>query len=91
MSVVERKAVIKSSDMPEEMQQDAILFANHISIQSNVDKAIAGHIKKEFDKKYGPTWHCIVGDNFGSYVTHEFQHFIYFILDEHCILLWRSA
>jgi hypothetical protein len=26
---------------------------------------------QEFDKKYNPTWHCIVGRNFGSYVTHE--------------------
>ena len=28
--------------------------------------------------RYNPTWHCIVGRNFGSYVTHEtrwFQHF----------------
>lgn len=31
----------------------------------------------EFDKKYHPTWHCIVGRNFGSYVTHETKHFIY--------------
>ena len=37
----------------------------------NIEKDIAGYIKKEFDKKYNPTWHCIVGRNFGSYVTHE--------------------
>jgi hypothetical protein len=23
------------------------------------------------DKKHGPTWHVVVGRNFGSYVTHE--------------------
>lgn len=39
-------------------------------------------IKKEFDKKYGPTWHCIVGRNFGSYVTHETKHFLYFYLGQ---------
>jgi len=27
-------------------------------------------MKKEFDKKFGTTWHCVVGRNFGSYVTH---------------------
>ena len=27
-------------------------------------------IKKEFDVKFGATWHCIVGRNFGSFVTH---------------------
>jgi hypothetical protein len=37
----------------------------------NIEKDIAAYIKKEFDKKYNPTWHCIVGRNFGSYVTHE--------------------
>ena len=31
-------------------------------------------MKKEFDKKYGPTWHAIVGRSFGSYVTHETKH-----------------
>ena len=44
----------------------------------NIEKDIAAFIKKEFDKKYNPTWHCIVGRNFGSYVTHETKHFIYF-------------
>ena len=26
--------------------------------------------------------HCIVGRNFGSYVTHETKHFIYFYLGQ---------
>jgi len=49
---------------------------------------IAAFIKKEFDKKYNPTWHCIVGRNFGSYVTHETRHFIYFYLGQVAILLF---
>ncbi len=32
----------------------------------NIEKDIAAFIKKEFDKKYNPTWHCIVGRNFGG-------------------------
>ncbi|KAI9779072.1 MAG: Dynein light chain [Geoglossum umbratile] len=31
---------------------------------------IAQYIKKEFDSRKGATWHCIVGRNFGSFVTH---------------------
>lgn len=31
-----------------------------------VEKDIAEYIKKEFDKNHGPTWHCIVGRNFGN-------------------------
>ena len=101
-------------------------------------------IKKEFDKKYGPTWHVIVGrcvvaaarnrarccgpppprahrfawrcwllppprartratrvffflappaacSNFGSYVTHETKHFIYFYLGQVAILCFKSG
>ena len=35
----------------------------------NIEKDIAAFIKKEFDKKYNPTWHCIVGRNFGARPT----------------------
>ena len=52
---------------------------------------IAAYIKKEFDKKYNPTWHAIVGRNFGSYVTHETKHFIYFYLGQVAILLFKSG
>lgn len=37
----------------------------------NIEKDIAAYIKKEFDKKYGPTWHCIVGRNFGAAARRE--------------------
>lgn len=59
--------------------------------QYNIEKDIAAFIKKEFDKKYSPTWHCIVGRNFGSYVTHETRHFIYFYLGQVAILLFKSG
>uniref|UniRef100_A0A2K5NXH6 Dynein light chain n=1 Tax=Cercocebus atys TaxID=9531 RepID=A0A2K5NXH6_CERAT len=52
---------------------------------------IAAHIKKEFDKKYNPTWHCMVGRNYGSYLTHETKHFIYFYLGQVAILLFKSG
>jgi dynein light chain LC8-type len=52
------------------MQQDAIDCANVALEKFNIEKDIAAYIKKEFDKKYNPTWHCVVGRNFGSYVTH---------------------
>ena len=57
----------------------------------NIEKDIAAYIKKEFDKKYNPTWHCIVGRNFGSYVTHETKNFIYFYLGQVAILLFKSG
>ena len=62
----DRKAVIKNADMSEEMQQDAVDCATQALEKYNIEKDIAAYIKKEFDKKYNPTWHCIVGRNFGK-------------------------
>ncbi|XP_078679950.1 dynein light chain 2, cytoplasmic isoform X2 [Branchiostoma floridae x Branchiostoma belcheri] len=87
----DRKAVIKNADMSEEMQQDAVDCATQALEKYNIEKDIAAFIKKEFDKKYNPTWHCIVGRNFGSYVTHETKHFIYFYLGQVAVLLFKSG
>ena len=87
----DRKAVIKNADMAEDMQQDAVDCATQALEKYNIEKDIAAYIKKEFDKKYNPTWHCIVGRNFGSYVTHETKHFVYFYLGQVAILLFKSG
>ena len=68
-----------------------VLFKFQALEKYNIEKDIAAYIKKEFDKKYNPTWHCIVGRNFGSYVTHETRHFIYFYLGQVAILLFKSG
>jgi dynein light chain LC8-type len=86
-----RKCVIKSVDMPEDRQQFAVETATKAIENYQVEKDVAAAIKKEFDAKYGPTWHCIVGRNFGSYVTHETGCFIYFYLDQIAVLLFKSG
>ncbi|KAM3184035.1 Dynein light chain 2, cytoplasmic [Hymenolepis weldensis] len=85
------KAVVKNADMTEEMQQRAVDCAREAMDKFNIEKDIAAHIKKEFDRYYNPTWHCIVGRNFGSYVTHETKHFIYFYMGQVAVLLFKSG
>ncbi|PON62021.1 Dynein light chain [Parasponia andersonii] len=60
-----KRVVIKSADMFGDMQKEAIEIAIAAFEKNSVEKDVAEHIKKEFDKKHGPTWHCIVGRNFG--------------------------
>ncbi|KAI4957873.1 hypothetical protein J4E86_005013 [Alternaria arbusti] len=94
-------AQIKSADMSDEMQQEAIEVAQTAMEQFTIEKDIAQYIKKEgcwkralifaqFDSRKGATWHCIVGRNFGSFVTHETKHFIYFYLGHCAILLFKT-
>jgi len=86
-----KKVVIKSADMSEEMQQDAVELAQQALDKYTVEKDMAAFLKKEFDRKYQPSWHCVVGKNFGSYVTHETKHFIYFYVGTLAILLFRAG
>ncbi|VDD78436.1 unnamed protein product [Mesocestoides corti] len=85
------KAIVKNADMSEEMQQAAADRAKEAMEQFSIEKDIAAYIKKAFDKDYSPTWHCIVGRNFGSYVTHESKNFIYFYMGQVAILLFKSG
>lgn len=43
----------------------------------NTEKDIATYIKDEIRLKFHGTWHCVVGRNFGSFVTFEKNHYIY--------------
>ncbi len=89
--MADRKIVVKNADMNEEMQKNAMDVANQALDRHNIERDIAAYVKKEFDKKYNPTWHCVVGRSFGSYVTHESKHFIYFYVGQLAILLFKSG
>ncbi|KAL9268598.1 Dynein light chain 2, cytoplasmic-like protein [Drosera capensis] len=86
-----KRIIIKSADMSEDMQKEAVDIAVAAFEKHSVEKDVAETIKKEFDEKHGPTWHCIVGRNFGSYVTHETNHFVYFYMDHKAVLLFKSG
>ena len=86
-----KKIVVKSVDMSEEMQADATELAQQAVDKYTVEKDMAAFLKKEFDAKYDKTWHCVVGKNFGSYVTHETKHFIYFYVGNLAVLLFRAG
>ena len=73
------------------MQQYAVDVATQGLYRYDIEKDIAAYIKKDFDKRYSPYWHCIVGRNFGSNVSHEEKHFIYFYLGQVAVLLFKSG
>lgn len=51
---------------------------------------IARDMKINLDKKYGPCWQVVVGDNFGSFVTHESKTFLFFEIDGNSILVYKT-
>ncbi|ODQ65086.1 hypothetical protein NADFUDRAFT_46852 [Nadsonia fulvescens var. elongata DSM 6958] len=89
--IMERKATIKSVDMSEELQTIVVNLTLQALEKFTIEKDIAAHIKKELDQRCGVTWHCIVGRSFGSYVTHETKHFIYFYVGQIAILIFKTS
>ena len=45
----------------EDMQQRVIEITTSALVKYNVEKDVAMFLKKEFDRLYGTTWHCVVG------------------------------
>jgi dynein light chain LC8-type len=83
-------AVVKFADMSEKMQQHAVDCASYAFKEKRILDDIAQILKTEFDTMYNPTWNCIVGRGFGSYVTHQSKNFIFFYWGEVGVLLWKT-
>ena len=61
------------------------------SSPSRSREQIAAYIKRDFDKRYGPTWHVVVGKSFGSFCTHETNHFLYWYMGNIAIVSSSST
>ena len=52
------------------MKDDAIKEARLAAEQKESEKDVSQAIKKFFDSKYSPCWHCVVGKSFNAYVSY---------------------
>lgn len=62
------KATIHCSEMTPEMESWAVDCAAIALVNRASIKQAAAYIKKEFDKRFGPSWQCVVGSSFGRWV-----------------------
>ncbi|EUB56597.1 Dynein light chain LC6, flagellar outer arm [Echinococcus granulosus] len=86
-----QKAVVKTTDMPDDMQQFVVEVA-FAAIKTGADnQGIASYVRDAVRHEYPGNWHCIVGTNFGSEVIHGKRGLIFFKLDKHGILLFRTV
>ncbi|XP_052140727.1 uncharacterized protein LOC127760498 [Oryza glaberrima] len=83
---------VMAADMSPFMQLHAFRCAkrSHDSLDKFSSRQLAHDVKKEFDKVYGPTWHCIVGTSYGSFVTHARGCFLYFSMDKIIVMLFKT-
>ncbi|XP_015917086.2 uncharacterized protein [Parasteatoda tepidariorum] len=82
---------VQASDMALDMQRAAVHAASQAIRIYSTEKHIAESIKQDFDQLYHPTWHCIVGRNWGSCVTHSKQCYVRMSYKDMTIMLYRST
>lgn len=94
---MKEKVSVYAEDMTDDMMNKAIAVASAaFKNTSNREyggpyKDTASYIRQQFEKLYGPSWNCVVGRHFGSYVTHEIKTYIYFSVKAHVsVLLWKT-
>merc|ERR1712010_388964 len=83
---------VKQQDMNKEML-DFVMATAQIAIEkiTSQEKEAADEIKQAMDKKYMPSWQCIVGRGFKASLTHETKHFAYFYIGALAVLIFRTA
>ena len=53
---------------------------------------ISKTIKANFEKKFGPTWHCIVGSEFRAFTSFESKTYLYIpigVVGKQAVLLYK--
>ncbi|TGZ57125.1 hypothetical protein CRM22_010013 [Opisthorchis felineus] len=89
--MTEIKVDVRISEMDKDMVKSVVDVTAEALQRFTVDRDIASHIKHEFDWKYGVLWHCVVGKDYGSYVSYSGENMIYFYAGHRAILLFRTS
>ena len=71
-------AKIIDHDMEDWLLQECVDCAIYALHNFKNEQDVAEFMKKEFDLKYEPSWHVIVGQSFGAYIGHEVLKCAYF-------------
>ncbi|KAI0215983.1 Dynein light chain 4, axonemal [Lamellibrachia satsuma] len=91
--VVHTYPLVRHSDMPDEMKTEAMeLCVTACEKFSSNNETAAKMIKDTMDKKFGASWHVVVGEGFGFEMTHEIKNMMYmFFGGTTGILLWKCS
>ena len=84
--------VIKTTDMPKELQKEVIERSMYAMEFFNTEIQMAQYLRKYFEGRVrNSVWHCVIGRKFASFVTHEASHYIYFYIGQTAFLLFKSG
>ncbi|XP_064594940.1 dynein axonemal light chain 4-like [Liolophura sinensis] len=85
--------LIRHSDMNDEMKTETMeLCVTACEKFASNNEAAAKMIKDTMDKKFGASWHAVVGEGFGFEITHEVKNLLYmFFGGTSAIIVWKCS
>lgn len=81
--------IIEADMEPWQLQEcvDCAVYALH---HFKDEEEVSEFMKKEFDLKYEPCWHVVVGQSFGAYLGHDIRKCAYFSIGCLFFIIFKS-
>lgn len=78
--------------LPHIINSNVLLHTNSFLCCDFVFQSAAKMIKDTMDKKFGASWHAVVGESYGFEVTHELKNLLYMFFGGNiAIILWKCS
>ncbi|RLW00125.1 hypothetical protein DV515_00009081 [Chloebia gouldiae] len=93
LAVPQHFAELQHSDMPEEMRIETMeLCVTACEKHATNNESAAKMIKETMDKKFGSSWHVVIGEGFGFEITHEVKNLLYmFFGGSLAVCVWKCS
>ncbi|XP_075260880.1 dynein axonemal light chain 4-like [Convolutriloba macropyga] len=70
--------MVRNTDMPNGMCKETVeLFAEAFILHSPCNESVSRVVKEALDKRFGSSWHVVIGEDFGLEISHEMSHMLY--------------
>ena len=84
-------ATESKSDIADTVRQDICLVFRKAISQYQSENDVAQAIVETIRKKYGGTWHCIVGKSYGSAIAYDEKKHFCELLGQFLVQMWRCG
>ena len=85
--------MVRYTDMEEEMKKEVMEICNgSCETYAKNNEMCSQNIKEILDKKFGPSWHVIVGEGFGFEISYETKNMLY-MFSARCsaVCVWKCS
>ncbi|KAK6625460.1 Dynein light chain 4, axonemal [Polyplax serrata] len=91
--IIHTYPLIRVCDMVDEMRVEVMeLCVTACEKHSANNEMAAKMIKEKMDKKFGPSWHAIVGEGYGFEISYECKNLLYMFFGGNlAICVWKSC